>query len=698
MDKLFAAFMLILVSVFILPALLAFSSNSSNAEMTNDTYTANHSANQNTTGNKDAYACEGGVPYGSCSPEKPLQCHDGVLKSNCSACGCSAGLCAADGKCYENHPPVLGRIGDREIREGEKLELTAHAEDPDGDFVAIYVSGLPAGASFDRKTGKFSWTPSYNQTGNYWVTFSVVDDGMPPLGGQEMVRITVGDVNRPPGIEPLDARKTDENVLLRFFVQASDPDGDAITYFAEGLPQGAGFNNRTGEFYWVPEFGQEGNYKVRFAVSDGSLSAAREIVITVGNVNRPPGASISYPLGSQQFFAGSAVPFSGAGSSDSDGDKLYYEWDFGDGENASSESSMAGHVYKSPGRYKVKLAVGDGMMEDTAELEVSVVATPPEDMDGDGVDDARDKCPDTPPLREVNAYGCPLPKYTEFSGNTTTDFSNVDLTNATDVVLAVTEKARIEFRSNTLDLAGKNLDKYIEMGDMNITVRTEMIPELNRSAVITFYNVTIENPVILKDGAYCTECRIISHENRTLVFSVPHFTTYSLLSWISFSGYCGDGICSIYEACTLCKEDCGTCKEGGSQAPGECREIWVCSAWSKCNELNLMTRECTEIGLCGTRTSKPAEAMECGKGGFESPSFIPFAVIVILLVFAYLISETYKKRKENVKMDKFELEKFVKGYVYHGYSSEEIRKLLEAKGYKGDDIEKVLKDVKKGIF
>lgn len=73
--------------------------------------------------------------------------------------------------------------------------------------------------------------------------------------------------------------------------------------------------------------------------------------------NAPPVAvAASTPSG--QALAGTTVNFSGAGSSDPDGDLLVYQWDFGDGSPAASGQTVA-HVFAAPGSYTVQLSVSD---------------------------------------------------------------------------------------------------------------------------------------------------------------------------------------------------------------------------------------------------------------------------------------------------------------------------------------------------
>jgi hypothetical protein len=699
------------------------------------------------------YECQDGTPYGECSEDKPLYCHNGALKNNCSTCsceegyecadngycivstlecsdgtlngscsfenyycdngnlvencficGCEVGNCESDGSCYENHPPVLEPIGNKKVNEGEELEFYVYASDQDGDYLTFFASNLPEGSNFDGETGKFSWTPGYDQTGNYWVTFAVVDDGEQPLGSDETVMITVGNVNRPPEIQSIGDVVTDENILTEFTVLGEDPDGDEVYFSTENIPGGAKveiekiqLNVITAEFSWAPEFGQEGNYRVKFIVSDGELNSSTEVMITVGSVNRPPKSRITHPLENQEFLTLRNILFSAADSYDPDGEELTYIWDFGDGETLTTGDTTSTHVYENTGTYNISLTASDGEMYDTQVIAIVVKEGVTVDSDNDGVEDSVDRCPDTPPLKRVNIYGCSLPKYTNFENNLTTDFSKTDLINATDITIGIPEKGMVEFRKNTIDLVGKDLNKYVEIGDMNLSIETEKLPELNKSAVVTFYNVTIRDPVMLREGFYCSDCKMISYVNMTFAFSVPHFTSYSLMAWASYSGYCGDGLCSLYESCQECKEDCGECLVTGARAPKACEELWACSGWSECDELNLRTRECTDVNLCRTLGKKPAETIECGKGQDYS-SLLLFGVIVMVLVVVYLLAETYKRKARSKKMDQFELERFVKGYMYRGYTKSEIKKMLKPKGYTDKEINEVLKEVEREIF
>jgi hypothetical protein len=198
--------------------------------------------------------------------------------------------CSAQTPPPVNQPPVLQPIGSKSVQEGALLEFTVTATDPDGDNLTYGAGNLPPGAVFDPATRVFSWTPGLDQSGAYVdVLFSVTDDGAPSMNDSEAITITVGDVNRPPVLDPIGSKSVQEGALLEFTVTATDPDGDNLTYGAGNLPPGAVFDPATQVFSWTPDPGQAATYPdILFTVSDDGApvmedSEAVEIVVTPGS-------------------------------------------------------------------------------------------------------------------------------------------------------------------------------------------------------------------------------------------------------------------------------------------------------------------------------------------------------------------------------------------------------------------------------
>ena len=190
-----------------------------------------------------------------------------------------------------NLPPILAAIGSKSVREGERLALAISATDADGDTITYSASGLPTGASLSGRD--FSWTPGYDQAGNYQVTF-IASDGQ--AQDSETVTITVVNVNRPPTLTAIPDRDVDQDSLLAFDLAATDPDGDTLTYSANGLPAGASFSG--GSFTWTPTASQIGIYDITFIVSDGQLHdtvVASFTVVSTAPDNTAPTVAMASP-------------------------------------------------------------------------------------------------------------------------------------------------------------------------------------------------------------------------------------------------------------------------------------------------------------------------------------------------------------------------------------------------------------------
>ena len=150
-----------------------------------------------------------------------------------------------------NQPPILGFIGNRSLNEGETLDFSISANDPDGDGLTCSSANLPAGAIFDPVSCTFTWTPTNDQAGTYSnILFTVTDDGVPPLSDSETITITVGDVNRPPVLDAIGSRSVNEGETLTFTVTGSDPDGHGLNWEHSGF-----FNSET--FPGRPDRGRE---------------------------------------------------------------------------------------------------------------------------------------------------------------------------------------------------------------------------------------------------------------------------------------------------------------------------------------------------------------------------------------------------------------------------------------------------------
>lgn len=184
-----------------------------------------------------------------------------------------------------NHAPVIDPLVDPTLDEGSLVQFIVSATDVDGDALNYSVVGvLPFGATFNPASQVFSWIPNHAQSGTYNVIFMVSDGS---LTDTETITITVNDVavvNNAPVLDAIGDKTILVGNTLSFTINASDIDGDVLSYSVSGVPAGASFNAGTRTFTWTPTIADLGTYSVNFSVSDALLTDSEVITITVTNV------------------------------------------------------------------------------------------------------------------------------------------------------------------------------------------------------------------------------------------------------------------------------------------------------------------------------------------------------------------------------------------------------------------------------
>jgi hypothetical protein len=186
----------------------------------------------------------------------------------------------------------IGVLEDQSNVDGESItpiDVSTGFDDPEGDVLTYSGEGLPPGLSIDPTTGIISGTlPSgASKDGPYTVTITAADPG-----GLSVATDFVWEVeNLPPLAQPMTEVNVQdgESLSVQTSTSFNDPDGDELSYTAEGLPSGLSINPSTGEITGTlgNSASQSGPYVVTVTTTDADGSSAEttvEIIVT----NPPP--------------------------------------------------------------------------------------------------------------------------------------------------------------------------------------------------------------------------------------------------------------------------------------------------------------------------------------------------------------------------------------------------------------------------
>jgi len=162
-----------------------------------------------------------------------------------------------------------------EVALGSSYDFKPTTNAASGTALTFSVANQPSWASFNAATGELSGTPS--QAGTFPNIIISVSDGMQTsaLDAFAISVATPTPTNHPPTIAGQPATTARAGTLYSFTPQASDPDGDKLTFSVSNRPAWLSFNSATGGLTGTPTAANVGTYSgIVISVSDGMVSVA----------------------------------------------------------------------------------------------------------------------------------------------------------------------------------------------------------------------------------------------------------------------------------------------------------------------------------------------------------------------------------------------------------------------------------------
>ena len=219
-----------------------------------------------------------------------------------------------------NQAPVISGVAATAGREGISYSFTPTASDPEGSTLSFSISNKPSWASFSNSSGRLSGTPPAGSAGNYGgIVITASDGNLTTSLAAFSINVAA---NRTPSISGTPAATVTTGQAYSFTPNASDPDGNAISFSIVNKPTWASFSNSTGRLSGTPAQSAAGDYvEIRISASDGmATTTLPAFQVSVDAANRPPTISGAPPAAVVEGQAYSFTPT----ASDPDGDTLSF--------------------------------------------------------------------------------------------------------------------------------------------------------------------------------------------------------------------------------------------------------------------------------------------------------------------------------------------------------------------------------------
>ena len=247
----------------------------------------------------------------------------------------------------DNRAPQISGTPQSSIVTGQNFDFIPVASDPDGDLLTFQIANLPSWAAFDPNTGRLNGTPVAADIGVYSNIVIGVTDGFSSAALDPFVLV----INPPPSLNsvPQISGRPSPTILegagYSFQPQASDADGDTLSFQIFNPPPWASFDSATGALTGTPGPIDVGSYRgIAIVVTDGIASASLpsfEITVATRNsaptISGAPGTSAS--TGVAYAFQPQAV--------DADGDALTFS--IGNRPSWAAFDTSTGRLSGTPG-------------------------------------------------------------------------------------------------------------------------------------------------------------------------------------------------------------------------------------------------------------------------------------------------------------------------------------------------------------
>ncbi|MEK1973682.1 tandem-95 repeat protein [Vibrio parahaemolyticus] len=168
------------------------------------------------------------------------------------------------------------------------IDVLVNDSDVEGDVLSIQSASVPSEqGSVDIVDGKLVFTPAENFNGEATITYIVTDGD---LTDEANVTVTVTPVNDSPvAVDDTISTQEDTVVTINVLPNDSDVDGDKLSIESASVPKEQGtVEVVNGKLVFTPAENFNGDAEITYTVTDGQLTDAAKVTVTVNPVNDAP--------------------------------------------------------------------------------------------------------------------------------------------------------------------------------------------------------------------------------------------------------------------------------------------------------------------------------------------------------------------------------------------------------------------------
>ena len=243
------------------------------------------------------------------------------------------------------------------VTEDGSVNFTLSGRDIEENSLSFSIESAPANGSLSGNAPNLTYSPNPDFSGQDSFSFTVSDGELTSI--PVTVAIEVQQQNDSPTITSITNQTTTVLTPLYYAVEATDTDGDALTYSLQNPPTGMAIDASTGLISWLPFPSQVGVQSAVVMVTDGLVTTSTPLVIEVLDLVSTPPEFASSPV--ENILQGNQYRYDAVAVSKQDY-AIWYQLERS--PNGMSISSITGSITWNtqgvePGRYEISVEAVD---------------------------------------------------------------------------------------------------------------------------------------------------------------------------------------------------------------------------------------------------------------------------------------------------------------------------------------------------